>query len=238
MEAVEAPTPDTVVFRLKYRRPLHCASLALAVELDLQGRHPGRGPALVREERDGHRALHVRRVRARARTGSGKKNPDYWDKGKPYLDGYRAIFIHDASAQVGGDPRRARHDPVPRLQPGAIATPSSRRSGNKITVQESPWNCSIQVAMNQEKKPFEDKRVCRALSAGARPATRAPRRCSRIAIVKDVAGIQVPGTPWATPPDELAKLAGYRTDINAARARGTARLLKEAGAGGPVRSPS
>ena len=23
----------------------------------------------------------------------GKKNADYWDKGKPYLDGYRAIFI-------------------------------------------------------------------------------------------------------------------------------------------------
>ena len=30
----------------------------------------------------------------------GKKNPDYWDKGKPYLDGFRAIFIQDASAQV------------------------------------------------------------------------------------------------------------------------------------------
>ena len=51
---------------------------------------------------------------------------------------------------------------------------------------------------------------------------------SRIALVKDVAGIQVPGTPWATPPDELAKLAGYGTDINAARAEAR-RLLKEAG---------
>ena len=36
--------------------------------------------------------------------------------------------------------------------------------GNKLTVQESPWNCSIQVAMNQTKKPFDDKRVRRALS--------------------------------------------------------------------------
>ena len=41
---------------------------------------------------------------------------------------------------------------------------------------------------------------------------------SRIAVVKDVAGIQVPGTPWATPPEELMKLAGYGTDVNAARA--------------------
>jgi peptide/nickel transport system substrate-binding protein len=25
--------------------------------------------------------------------------------------------------------------------------------GNRITVQESAWNCSIQVALNQQKKP-------------------------------------------------------------------------------------
>ncbi len=30
----------------------------------------------------------------------GKKNPNYWDKGKPYLDGYRALFITSSSAQV------------------------------------------------------------------------------------------------------------------------------------------
>ena len=31
----------------------------------------------------------------------GKKNPSYWDKGKPYLDGYRAIFMKDSAiAQV------------------------------------------------------------------------------------------------------------------------------------------
>jgi hypothetical protein len=28
----------------------------------------------------------------------------------------------------------------------------------------------------------------------------------------------VPGTPWATPPEELAKLAGYWKDITASRA--------------------
>ena len=49
--------------------------------------------------------------------------------------------------------------------------------------------------------------------------------------MKEVAGIQVPGTPWATPPEELAKLAGYGRDINAARAEAR-RLLKEAGAEG------
>src|SRR5258706_9812920 len=36
---------------------------------DLQGRDPGQGPALVRKERDGHRSLQVRRVRARLALG-------------------------------------------------------------------------------------------------------------------------------------------------------------------------
>src|SRR5258705_5814157 len=103
--------------------------------------------------------------------------------------------------------------------------------GNKIPVQESPWNCSIQVAMNQNKKPFEDKRVRKALPL-ALDRWGGSKALSRIAVVKDVAGIQVPGTPWATPPEELMKLAGYGTDVNAARAEAR-RLLKEAGAPNP-----
>ena len=46
--------------------------------------------------------------------------------------------------------------------------------------------------------------------------------------MKDVSGVQVPGTPYATPPAELEKLAGYGRDINAARAEAK-RLLREAG---------
>jgi peptide/nickel transport system substrate-binding protein len=54
---------------------------------------------------------------------------------------------------------------------------------------------------------------------------------SKIAVVKEVAGVQVPGTPYATPPDDLAKLAGYSKDINASRAEAK-KLLKDAGAEG------
>src|SRR5436309_712508 len=46
--------------------------------------------------------------------------------------------------------------------------------------------------------------------------------------VKEVAGVQVPGTPFATPPAELEKLAGYGRDIAKSRAEAK-RLLKEAG---------
>jgi len=99
--------------------------------------------------------------------------------------------------------------------------------GPRITVQESPWNCLALVTLNHERKPFDDKRVRRALSL-ALDRYEASRSLSKIAVVKEVGGIQVPGTPWATPPAELEKLAGYGRDIRAARAEAR-RLLREAG---------
>ena len=154
------------------------------------------------------------------------KNPDYWDKGKPYLDGFRAIFIRSSSAQVAAVRGERAH-----IQFRGF-TPADRDSlvnalGDKITVQESPWNCSIGVTPNEQKKPYSDKRVRRALTL-ALDRHEGSKALSKIALIKEVAGIQVPGTPWATPPAELEKLAGYGRDINAARAEAR-RLLKEAG---------
>ena len=122
--------------------------------------------------------------------------------------------------------------------PGASAhhfrgfSPAERDSlvaalGPKITVQESPWDCVLMVAMHHEKKPWDDKRARRALTL-ALDRYEGSKNLSKIAIVRDVAGVQVPGTPYATPPGELEKLAGYGKDINKNRAEAR-RLLKEAG---------
>jgi peptide/nickel transport system substrate-binding protein len=225
VEAVEAVGSDTVIFRLKWPEGSFIASLASPwnwiYKADILAKDPrwyeknvmGTGPFKFGEY-------------VRGSHWTGKKNPDYWDKGKPYLDSFRAIFIQDSGAQVA-----AVRGERAMIQFRGF-TPAQRDTlvaalGAKITVQESVWNCSIQVAMNQQKKPFEDKRVRRALSL-ALDRWEGSKALSRIAIVKDVAGIQVPGTPWATPPEELGKLAGYSRDINASRAEAK-RLLKEAG---------
>jgi len=156
----------------------------------------------------------------------GRKNGDYWDRGKPYLDGFRAIFIAASSAQVAAVRGERAHIQFRGFTPGDRDS-LVQALGPKITVQESPWDCVLLVAMNHEKKPFDDRRVRRALTL-ALDRYEASKNLSRIAIVKDVAGIQVPGTPWATPPAELEKLAGYGRDI--AKARDEARrLLREAG---------
>jgi len=156
----------------------------------------------------------------------GKKNPNYWDKGKPYLDGFRAMFMSSSAAQVA----TIRGERA-QIQFRGFSPPERDQLvsalGNKITVQESPWDCLNFVSMHHEKKPFDDKRVRRALSL-ALDRYEASQKLSKITIVKDVGGIQVPGTPYATPPAELEKLAGYGHDINANRAEAK-RLLREAG---------
>jgi peptide/nickel transport system substrate-binding protein len=155
-----------------------------------------------------------------------EKNPNYWDKGKPYLDSFRAIFMRDSAAQVAAVRGERAHIQfrgfTPKDRDNLVAA-----LGSKITVQESPWDCILLVAINHEKKPFDDKRVRRALTLALDRYT-GSKALSQIAIVKEVAGVQVPGTPYATSPADLAKVAGYWPDAEKSRAEAK-RLLKEAG---------
>jgi peptide/nickel transport system substrate-binding protein len=102
-----------------------------------------------------------------------------------------------------------------------------KEMGNKITVQESPWDCMLLAAVNHEKKPFDDKRVRRALTL-ALDRYQGSEALSKLTFIKAVAGVQTPGTPFATPPAELEKLAGFSRDIAKSRAEAK-RLLREAG---------
>ena len=99
VEAIQAPDPYTIVFRLKWPSGSFLSSLASPwnwiYRADLLAKDPrwyeknvmGTGPFTFVEHVKGSHWV-------------GKKNPSYWDRGKPYLDGYRAIFIRDSAAQV------------------------------------------------------------------------------------------------------------------------------------------
>ena len=156
----------------------------------------------------------------------GKKNPNYYHEGKPYLDGYKALSAPKmalrlqairgdrAAIEFRGFPPKARDDLV-------------RALGDKITVQESDWNCVLMITPNHSKKPFDDVRVRKALSL-AIDRWGGSKYLSRIAIVKTVGGIVFPKHPFAATPEELSKLVGYDKDIAKSRAEAK-RLLKEAG---------
>jgi peptide/nickel transport system substrate-binding protein len=222
---VEATDPHTVRFRLKWPESSLLLNLAspwnFIYKADLLNKDihwyekniMGTGPFTFVEHVKGSHWV-------------GKKNPNYWDKGKPYLDGYRALFISANAAQVAAIRGERAHIQFRGFSP-AERDSLVGALGPKITVQESPWDCILMVALHHEKKPFDDKRVRRALTL-ALDRHEASKNLSRIAIVRDVAGVQVPGTPYATPLEELEKLAGYGRDINKSRAEAR-RLLKEAG---------
>src|SRR6266403_1497547 len=225
VEAVEAPDPQTIRFRLKWPEASFLVTLAspyswifkadiLAKDVRWYEKNVmGTGPFTFVEHVKGSHWV-------------GKRNPNYWDKGKPYLDGFRAIFISSSSAQVAAIRGERAHIQFRGFSP-AERDSLVNALGKKITVQESPWDCAAWVAINQDKKPFDDKRVRRALTL-ALDRYQASQALSKIAYVKEVAGVQVPGTPFATPPDELEKLAGYGRDIKKSRAEAR-RLLREAG---------
>jgi peptide/nickel transport system substrate-binding protein len=157
----------------------------------------------------------------------GKKYGGYHHSGKPYLDGYKAIAAPKmavrlqairgdrASIEFRGFPPKARDDLVKAL-------------GDKITVQESDWNCVLIFTPNQERKPFGDARVRQALNLAV-DRWGGSKYLRRIAIVKTVGGVVFPGHPLAATEAELLKLTGYGKDMAASRAKAKM-LLSEAGA--------
>lgn len=161
----------------------------------------------------------------------GKKNPNYFHKGedgkmKPYLDGFKAINSAKmavsiqairgdrAAIEFRGFPPKARDDLVKAL-------------GDKITVQESDWNCVLLATPNHKKKGMDDPRVRRALSLML-DRWNGSKYLSQIAIVKTVGGVVFPSHPLAATKEELTQIAGYGTDLDAARAEAK-KLLAEAG---------
>ena len=225
VETVTAPDPYTVVFRLKWPSASFLSSLAspfnwiykadiLARDIHWYEKNVmGTGPFLFVEYVKGSHWI-------------GRRNADYWDKGKPYLDGYRALFVRDSAAQVA-----AIRGQRAMIQFRGFSPPERdslvQALGNAVTVQESPWECSNPLAVNHERKPFDDPRVRRALSL-ALDRYQGAASLSRLTILREVAGVLGVGTPLATPPPELERLAGYSRDIAKSRAEAR-RLLREAG---------
>ncbi|HEU4637252.1 MAG TPA: ABC transporter substrate-binding protein, partial [Candidatus Binatia bacterium] len=224
VDNIEAPDDATVVFRLKHIAASFLANLAspwnFIYSAERLKKDPrwyeknilGSGPFIFGEHVAGSH-------------WTGKRNPNYFMAGRPYLDGFRAVFIRDTAPRVAA----VRSGQV--LAEFRGFNPAARDDilkalGNKALVQESPWACNILVALNNEKKPFNDVRVRRALNL-AIDRNEASKALSQISVMKYIGGVFRPGSEFATPPAELTKLAGFGKDIETSR-KEARRLLKEA----------
>ena len=155
----------------------------------------------------------------------GRKFKDYFEKGKPHLDGFLAIFIAGApmvNALSAGEvlAEFRGHSPADRDR-------IVKALGDKAVVQETPWVCSLVVTFNTKKKPFDDVRVRRALSLAV-DRWGGAQALSKVALVRHVGGLLRPGYDLAASEKELLTYPGFAKDINASRAQAR-KLLQEAG---------
>ena len=133
--------------------------------------------------------------------------PDYWNDPLPYLDGIEFYHLTAFSAELGGALLAGRVDYARLLDPVSLkkVQATSGMSGTDFyqSVIQAVW-------VNNDKKPFDDPRVRRAMHlVFDKPVL--------VEVVKEVAPMMVGGfiypfSDFATPKAQLAERLGYRAD--------------------------
>ncbi|MBI2203036.1 MAG: ABC transporter substrate-binding protein [Candidatus Rokubacteria bacterium] len=222
VEAIEAPDPYTVAFRLKRPQPALLLMLASGYSpvypahvppAEFRTRCVGTGPFKLKDHRPGEYVEFV-------------KNPDYFVKGRPYMDGVKVVFIKDRSTQIAA------------LQAGQLDVAGSgwnkanaetaMKGAAGLVVIEADGGTNDNVLVNFKRPPFTDVRVRRALNLALDRAAyvKGPRQGGASlggAMLPPPAGV------WGLSPADLAKLPG--TGDPTRQKTEAKRLLAEAGFG-------
>ncbi|MBI3522523.1 MAG: ABC transporter substrate-binding protein [Chloroflexi bacterium] len=225
VDGIQAPDKSTVVFKLKYPAASFQANLAspwnwiysaAKLKTDIKWYEKnvdGTGPFTFVSYTKGS-------------VWEGKKNPDYFLKDRPYLDGYKAVFIADSTAEVNAIKSKQAAIEFRGFTPQQ-RDDLSRSLPNDLAIQEAPWICVNYIVPNAKRKPFDDPRVRRALTLAIDRWTIGDA-LSKITIVKDVGGLMRPKGPFAQSDADLVKIAGFSKDGKASKDQARS-LLKAAG---------
>jgi peptide/nickel transport system substrate-binding protein len=152
-----------------------------------------------------------------------EKNPNYWNKGLPYLDRLEVYHIPPWTPEVGAALLAGKVDYVRTIDPVAAGRVQATTG---MTFADFYQSVIHGIWVNNAKKPLADPRVRRAMHL-------ALDKHIMVEVVKDVApmlvgGFIYPFSEWATPPEEMSRRLGYQTDPKPALQEAR-RLLAEAG---------
>src|SRR5207244_10368145 len=190
--------PITVIF----------AREVLEEDGDLKKRLIGTGPYLLKE--------HTRKVRVVL-----ARNPDYSDKGRPYVDQYTILSTPDAATRLAAF-RTGQSDII---WVASLSEAEIVRKTNPAALIQAYHNtlAPFGVALAQDRAPFNDVRVRRAISM-------AIDRQKQVDTVFEGHGIIGWGVPWIYVQDKMptAKDLGQYWQDKPAEAK---KLLAEAGHG-------
>jgi len=225
VESVGAPDATTVVFKLKYPSASLMDNLASPWNVIFPKKILDKDLNYFLKNVMGSGPFKFKAY-TRGSTFEAERNPDYFVKDRPYLNGYK-FFISPETTVRAAAIRSGRAYIEFRDLPLSEVEAIKRQLGDKVTVQHTPLVGQWGVAIQNTIKPFTDVRVRRALTLGIDRHT-AGRVLFPLTGLKHVGGLMRPGTEWALPPAELEKLPGFGRDPERNRAEAK-KLLAEAG---------
>jgi peptide/nickel transport system substrate-binding protein len=160
IEAMETPDKYTLRVHLNTPNVLFLQNVAEPIAIvfsrevleqdgDLKKRLIGTGPYLLKE--------HTRKVRVVL-----SRNPDYFDRGRPYVEEYTILSTPDAATRLAAF-RTRQNDILWVASPGEVETV---RKTNPAALTQAYHNTltPFGLALAQDRPPFNDLRVRRAIS--------------------------------------------------------------------------
>jgi peptide/nickel transport system substrate-binding protein len=155
-----------------------------------------------------------------------ERNPNYWKKGLPYLDGIKYFMIRDLSARAKSVRTGRTHVELRGFPPAEVEA-MKKQMGDNLVVRYPRVNIQWGVDFNHKVKPFDDVRVRKALSLALDRYDMA-KVLEPLTSLGIVGGIMHPDSKFALPMEELQTYPGFGKDhqANIAEAK---RLLAEAG---------
>jgi peptide/nickel transport system substrate-binding protein len=223
--SVEAPDPGTVVFKLKFPSASLLTNLASPWNVIFPKKYLDQDPNHFKKNVVGSGPFRFKSY-TRGSTFEGERNPDYFVKDRPYLDGYKYFISTETSVRAAAV-RSGRAHVEFRDLPLSEVDAIKRHLGDKVVVQQTPFVIHFDIAINNTVKPFTDVRVRKALSLGLDRYTGA-KVLHPLTGLRDVGAQTRPGTEWAMSPAELERFAGFGRDAEKNRAEAR-KLLAEAG---------
>ncbi len=225
VKSIEAPDQSTVVFKLSYPSASLLSNLASPWAVIYPKKYLDKDPNYFKTNVVGSGPFKFKSY-TRGSTFEGERNPDYFVKDRPYLDGYKFFISTETSVRAAAI-RSGRAYIEFRDLPNSEVETIKKHLGDKVAVQQAPNTIQVGIAINNTVKPFTDVRVRKALTLGLDRYT-ASKVLYGITGLKEVGALTRPGTEWAMSPAELEKLPGFWRDAEKSRAEAK-RLLAEAG---------